>query len=156
MKKRMKIAVAYSGGLDTSVMIKWLMDKFDAEIITVTGNIGQKKELNGVEAKALKTGATKAFVLDATKEFVEHYVFPALRAGALYEHAYPMATSLGRPLLAKLLVETALQENADAVAHGCERRADNHCDRQVGHMTSHHECLEFLKHAPVPADSSCF
>ena len=125
MKKRMKIAVAYSGGLDTSVMIKWLMDKFDAEIITVTGNIGQKKELNGVEAKALKTGATKAFVLDATKEFVEHYVFPALRAGALYEHAYPMATSLGRPLLAKLLVETALQENADAVAHGCTGKGND-------------------------------
>ncbi|MEK9137554.1 MAG: argininosuccinate synthase domain-containing protein, partial [Bacteroidota bacterium] len=115
MKKRMKIAVAYSGGLDTSVMIKWLMEKYDAEIVTVTGDIGQKKELNGVEEKALKTGAAKAFVLDATKEFVEHYVFPALRAGALYEHAYPMATSLGRPLLAKLLVETALQEKADAV-----------------------------------------
>ena len=125
MKKSMKIAVAYSGGLDTSVMIKWLMEKYDAEIITVTGNIGQKKELNGVEAKALKTGATKAFVLDATKEFVEHYVFPALRAGAIYEHAYPMATSLGRPLLAKLLVETALQENADAVAHGCTGKGND-------------------------------
>ncbi|MBI4534944.1 MAG: argininosuccinate synthase [Ignavibacteriae bacterium] len=125
MKKNMKIAVAYSGGLDTSVMIKWLMEKYDAEIITVTGNLGQTKELNGVEEKALKTGATKAFVLDTTKEFVEHYVFPALRAGALYEHVYPMATSLGRPLLAKLLVETALQENADAVAHGCTGKGND-------------------------------
>jgi len=125
MKKKMKIAVAYSGGLDTSVMVKWLMEKYDAEIITVTGNIGQKKELNGVEEKALMTGASKAFVLDATNEFVEHYVFPALRAGALYEHAYPMATSLGRPLLAKLLVETALQENADAVAHGCTGKGND-------------------------------
>ncbi len=125
MKKSMKIAVAYSGGLDTSVMVKWLMEKYNAEIITVTGNIGQKKELNGVEQKALKTGASKAVVLDATKEFVEHYVFPALRAGALYEHAYPMATSLGRPLLAKLLVETALAENADAVAHGCTGKGND-------------------------------
>jgi len=125
MKKSMKIAVAYSGGLDTSVMIKWLMEKYDAEIITVTGDLGQKKELNGVEEKAVRTGATRAFVLDATKEFVEHYVFPALRAGALYERAYPMATSLGRPLLAKLLVETALAENADAVAHGCTGKGND-------------------------------
>jgi len=122
---KMKIAVAYSGGLDTSVMIKWLMEKYNAEIITVTGNIGQRKELNGIEEKALMTGATKAVVVDATQEFVEHYVFPALRAGALYEHAYPMATSLGRPLLAKLLVETAVQENADAVAHGCTGKGND-------------------------------
>lgn len=125
MKKSMKIAVAYSGGLDTSVMIRWLMEKYDAEIVTVTGNLGQKKELGGVEEKALNTGASKAVVVDATKEFVEHYVFPALRAGALYEHAYPMATSLGRPLLAKLLVETALQERADAVAHGCTGKGND-------------------------------
>lgn len=125
MKKNMKIAVAYSGGLDTSVMIRWLMEKYDAEIITVTGNLGQKKELGGVEEKALNTGASKAVVVDATKEFVEHYVFPSLRAGALYEHAYPMATSLGRPLLAKLLVETALQEHADAVAHGCTGKGND-------------------------------
>ncbi len=125
MKKSMKIAVAYSGGLDTSVMVKWLMEKYDAEIITVTGNIGQKKELNGVEAKALKTGAKKAFVIEGTKDFVEHYVFPALRAGALYEHAYPMATSLGRPLLARMLVETALAENANAVAHGCTGKGND-------------------------------
>jgi argininosuccinate synthase len=134
MEKRMKIAVAYSGGLDTSVMIKWLMEKYNAEIITVTGNIGQRKELNGVEEKALKTGATKAFVLDATKEFVEHYVFPALKAGALYEHAYPMATSLGRPLLAKLLVETALQEKADAVAHGCTGKGNDQVRFEVSVM----------------------
>jgi argininosuccinate synthase len=125
MEKKMKIAVAYSGGLDTSVMVKWLMEKYDAEIITVTGNLGQKKELNGVEEKALKTGASRAFMMDGTEEFVEQYVFPALRAGALYESSYPMATALGRPLLAKMLVETALRENADAVAHGCTGKGND-------------------------------
>jgi argininosuccinate synthase len=113
MEKKMKIAVAYSGGLDTSVMVKWLMEKYDAEIITVTGNLGQKKELNGVEEKALKTGASRAFMMDGTEEFVEQYVFPALRAGALYESSYPMATALGRPLLAKMLV--------NRVARKCRR-----------------------------------
>jgi argininosuccinate synthase len=167
MKKKMKIAVAYSGGLDTSVMVKWLMEKYDAEIITVTGNIGQKKELNGVEEKALMTGATKAFVLDATNEFVEHYVFPALRAGALYEHAYPMATSLGRPLLAKLLVETALQENADAVAHGCTGKGNDQVRFEVSvaalaphlkviaplrewEFTSREEEIEYAKRHNIP------
>jgi argininosuccinate synthase len=167
MKKKMKIAVAYSGGLDTSVMVKWLMEKYDAEIITVTGNIGQKKELNGVEEKALMTGASKAFVLDATNEFVEHYVFPALRAGALYEHAYPMATSLGRPLLAKLLVETALQENADAVAHGCTGKGNDQVRFEVSvaalaphlkviaplrewEFTSREEEIEYAKRHNIP------
>jgi argininosuccinate synthase len=101
------------------------MEKYDAEIITVTGNLGQKKELNGVEEKALKTGASRAFMMDGTEEFVEQYVFPALRAGALYESSYPMATALGRPLLAKMLVETALRENADAVAHGCTGKGND-------------------------------
>ena len=167
MKKKMKIAVAYSGGLDTSVMVKWLMEKYDAEIITVTGNIGQKKELNGVEEKALMTGASKAFVLDATNEFVEHYVFPALRAGALYEHAYPMATSLGRPLLAKLLVETALRENADAVAHGCTGKGNDQVRFEVSvaalaphlkviaplrewEFTSREEEIEYAKRHNIP------
>ncbi len=124
-KKKMKIAVAYSGGLDTSVMIKWLIDKYDAEIITVTGNLGQRKELVGVEEKAKKTGASKVYMIDATKEFVEQFVFPALKAGALYENVYPMATSIGRPLLAKMLVEAALKENADAIAHGCTGKGND-------------------------------
>lgn len=125
MDTKMKIVVAYSGGLDTSVMIKWLMERYGAEIITVSGDLGQKKELNGVKEKALRTGAAKAYVVDATRDFVEHYVFPALKAGALYEHAYPMATSLGRPLLAKMLVEAALREGADAVAHGCTGKGND-------------------------------
>jgi argininosuccinate synthase len=101
------------------------MEKYNAEVITVTGNLGQTKELRGVAEKAKKTGAAKVYIIDATKEFVEQFVFPALKAGALYENAYPMATAIGRPLLAKLLVEAALKENADAVAHGCTGKGND-------------------------------
>jgi argininosuccinate synthase len=120
-----RIAVAYSGGLDTSVMVKWLQEKYHAEIITVTGNLGQKKELIGVQEKAHKTGATKAYIKDLTKEFVEEYIFPALKAGALYEGVYPLATALGRPLLAKLLVDVARKEKATHVAHGCTGKGND-------------------------------
>lgn len=121
----MKIAVAYSGGLDTSVIVKWLQEKYNADVITVTGNLGQKKELVGVAEKAYKTGAKKVYVQDLRDEFVEEYVFPALKAGALYEHTYPMATSLGRPLLAKALVEVARREQCTAVAHGCTGKGND-------------------------------
>lgn len=120
-----RIVVAYSGGLDTSVMVKWLMERFDADIITATGNLGQRKELNGVQEKAYATGASKAYMRDLTDEFVREYVFPALRAGALYEGVYPMATSLGRPLLAKMLVEIARLERASIVAHGCTGKGND-------------------------------
>ncbi|HWP82500.1 MAG TPA: argininosuccinate synthase [Bacteroidota bacterium] len=123
--KKMKIAVAYSGGLDTSVIVKWLQEKYNADVITVTGNLGQKKELVGVAEKAYKTGAKKVYVQDLRDEFVEEYVFPALKAGALYEHTYPMATSLGRPLLAKALVEVARREQCTAVAHGCTGKGND-------------------------------
>ncbi|MBI1937225.1 MAG: argininosuccinate synthase [Ignavibacteriales bacterium] len=120
-----KIVVAYSGGLDTSVMVKWLKDNYDAEIITFTGNLGQTKELVGLEEKAKKSGASKSYVIDLTKEFLEEYAFPALRAGAMYEDAYPMACSLGRPLLAKTLVDIARMENANMVAHGCTGKGND-------------------------------
>lgn len=120
-----KIVVAYSGGLDTSVMVKWLMEKYDAEIITATGNLGQQKELIGVKEKAYKTGVSRVYVEDLTEEFINGYIFPALRAGALYEGVYPMATSLGRPLLAKLLVDVARKENATIVAHGCTGKGND-------------------------------
>jgi argininosuccinate synthase len=124
--EKTKIVVAYSGGLDTSVMVRWLRNKFDdAEVITATGDLGQKKELQGVKEKALATGASKAFVKDLAKDFVLNYVFPALKASALYEGAYPMATSLGRPLLAKYLVEVARQEGATVVAHGCTGKGND-------------------------------
>ena len=120
-----KIVVAYSGGLDTSVMVKWLKDHFDAEIITFTGDLGQSKELVGLEQKALNSGASKSYIIDLTKEFLEEYAFPALRAGAMYEEAYPMACSLGRPLLAKTLVDIARKEGANMVAHGCTGKGND-------------------------------
>jgi argininosuccinate synthase len=123
--KKQRIAVAYSGGLDTSVIVKWLQEKYNAEVITVTGNLGQKKELTGVPEKAYKTGAKKVYVQDLKDEFVEDYIFPALRAGALYEFTYPMATAIGRPLLAKSLVEVARRERCTAVAHGCTGKGND-------------------------------
>ncbi len=132
--KREKIAVAYSGGLDTSVIVKWLQEKYNADVITVTGNLGQKKELIGVAEKAYKTGAKKVFIQDLTKEFVEDYIFPALKAGALYEHTYPMATSLGRPLLAKALVEVAKREKCTMVAHGCTGKGNDQVRFEVSVM----------------------
>ena len=132
--KKEKIAVAYSGGLDTSVIVKWLQEKYDADVITVTGNLGQQKELVGVADKAYKTGAKKVYVQDLKKEFVEDYIFPALRAGALYEHVYPMATSLGRPLLAKALVDVAKREKCTAVAHGCTGKGNDQVRFEVSVM----------------------
>ena len=123
--KKQRIAVAYSGGLDTSVIVKWLQEKYNADIITVTGNLGQKKELTGVPEKAYKTGAKKVYVQDLRQEFVEEYIFPSLKAGALYEFTYPMATSIGRPLLAKSLVEVAKRERCTAVAHGCTGKGND-------------------------------
>jgi argininosuccinate synthase len=132
--KRQKIAVAYSGGLDTSVIVKWLQEKYDADVITVTGNLGQKKELIGVPEKAYKSGAKKVFMQNLEKEFVYDYIFPALKAGALYEHTYPMATSLGRPLLAKALVEVAIRERCTAVAHGCTGKGNDQVRFEVAVM----------------------
>lgn len=128
----MKIVVAYSGGLDTSVIVKWLIEKYNAEIITATGFLGQVNEIKGVKEKAAKTGAVKSFVYDFREEFLTGYVWKALKAGALYEGEYPMATSIGRPLLAKMLVDTAIQENADAVAHGCTGKGNDQVRFEVG------------------------
>ncbi len=130
--KRKKIAVAYSGGLDTSVMVKWLIDNYNAEIITVTGNLGQTRELEGLEEKAYKTGASKAIIKDLTEEFITEYVWKALKSGALYEGEYPMACAIGRPLLAKMLVEAAIKEGADAVAHGCTGKGNDQVRFEVG------------------------
>jgi argininosuccinate synthase len=127
-----KIVVAYSGGLDTSVMVKWLKDKYDADIVTVTGFLGQVKEIEGVKEKALKTGAVKAIVKDLREEFLTNYVWKALKAGALYEGAYPMACAIGRPLLAKMLVDVAIEESADSVAHGCTGKGNDQVRFEVG------------------------
>lgn len=130
-----KIVVAYSGGLDTSVMVKWLKEKYDAEIITVTGNLGQSKEIENLEQKAKMTGASKCFIYDLKKEFIEDYAFKALKASALYEGEYPLATAIGRPLLAKLMVDVANKVGADAIAHGCTGKGNDQVRFEVGIKT---------------------
>jgi len=129
---RKKIAVAYSGGLDTSVMVKWLSEKYDADIITVTGILGKTKELDGLEEKAYKTGASKVVIAELQEKFIKDYAYKALKAGAVYEGVYPLATAIGRPLLAKLLVDTALAEGADTVAHGCTGKGNDQVRFEVG------------------------
>jgi argininosuccinate synthase len=116
--KNKKIVLAYSGGLDTSVIIKWLGEKYGYDVIAFIADLGQEEDLKAIRAKALKTGAVKAIVRDLRREFAEQYVVPALQAGAIYEGKYLMATALGRPLIAKHLVEIAEEEGAEAVAHG--------------------------------------
>ena len=113
-----KVVLAYSGGLDTSVAIKWLAEKYNVEVIAFTVDIGGVGDLQTIQQKALQLGAVKALVLDAREAFVNSFVFPALKAGVLYEGQYPLATALGRPLMAKLQVEVAKREGAIAVAHG--------------------------------------
>jgi argininosuccinate synthase len=106
-------------------MVLWLMEKYNAEIITATGNLGQQKELSGLRDKAIKTGVSRVYIKDLTKEFVTDFIWPSLKAGALYENAYPLATSLGRPLLAKMLVDVARKEGATMVAHGCTGKGND-------------------------------
>lgn len=130
-----KIVVAYSGGLDTSVMVKWLSQKYDAEIITVTGNLGQKSEIVGIEEKAKSTGASKSYVANLQKEFIDEYAWKALKGGALYEGEYPLATAIGRPLLAKLMIEIAEKEGANMVAHGCTGKGNDQVRFEVGMKT---------------------
>ncbi len=126
MKKFKKIVLAYSGGLDTSVIIPWLKENYDdPEIIAVSGDVGQGTELDGLEEKALKTGASKLYIEDLKKEFVEDYIFPTLKAGAKYEGDYLLGTSFARPIIAKRIVEIALKEGADAICHGCTGKGND-------------------------------
>ncbi len=127
MKKKgfKKIVLAYSGGLDTSIIIPWLKENYEGcEVIAVTGDVGQADELEGLEEKALKTGASKLYILDLTDEFADNYIVPTLKAGAVYEE-YMLGTSLARPCIAKGLVEVALKEGADAVCHGCTGKGND-------------------------------
>ena len=120
-----KIVLAYSGGLDTSVILQWLKERYGAEVITFTADIGQGEEVAEAKEKALKTGASKAYAIDLKREFVTEFVFPVLRSGAVYEGYYLMGTSFARPLIAKRMVEIALQEGADAVAHGATGKGND-------------------------------
>jgi argininosuccinate synthase len=120
-----KVVLAYSGGLDTSVAIRWLKETYNLDVIAVTVDVGNERDFSLVREKALNTGAIKAVVIDAKENFVSDYVFPALKADALYEGEYPLATALSRPLIAKLLVETAHKEKAQAVVHGCTGKGND-------------------------------
>ncbi len=120
-----KVVLLYSGGLDTSIMIHWLRENYHCEVIAMCADLGQKEELSGLEAKALRTGASKLYIEDLTEEFVTGYIFPAIRAGAVYEGSYLLGTSFARPLIAKRAVEIAHKEGATAVAHGATGKGND-------------------------------
>ncbi|HKE32918.1 MAG TPA: argininosuccinate synthase [Candidatus Angelobacter sp.] len=122
---REKVVLAYSGGLDTSIIIPWLKENYDCEVIAMIADVGQGDDVDQVAEKAHKTGASKVSVVDLRKEFLSDYVFPAVRAGAVYEHKYLLGTSLARPVIAKHQVEVALKEGATALAHGCTGKGND-------------------------------
>ncbi|MFO7957448.1 MAG: argininosuccinate synthase [Candidatus Brocadiia bacterium] len=135
MSDRGRVVLAYSGGLDTSVAVRWIQETYDLDVITLTIDLGTQEELEPIRRRALEVGAVEALVVDATDVFVEYFVWPALRAGALYEGVYPLATALGRPLIAKLLVDTARRHGAGAVAHGCTGKGNDQVRFDVGIKT---------------------
>ncbi len=120
-----KVVLAYSGGLDTSVAIKWIAEKYDMDVVALSIDLGVERDFESIRQKALKVGAVKALVVDAKDVFINEYVFPALQADAIYEGQYTLATALARPLIARLLVDTARQEGATAVAHGCTGKGND-------------------------------
>ena len=121
-----KVVLAYSGGLDTSIIIPWLKENYNnPEIIAVSGDVGQGTELDGLEEKAIKTGASKLIVADLKEEFIQDYVYPTVQAGAIYENRYMLGTSFARPIIAKRIAEIALEEGADAICHGCTGKGND-------------------------------
>ena len=120
-----KVVLAYSGGLDTSIIITWLKENFDCEVICVAADVGQGAELSGLEARAKASGASKLYIADLTGEFVEDFIWPTLKAGAKYENTYLLGTSFARPVIAKKIVEIAKAEGADAIAHGCTGKGND-------------------------------
>jgi len=120
-----KVVLAYSGGLDTSVAVRWLKERYNLDVIALNVDVGSERDLSAIRQKALDIGAVKTLVAEAKELFVEHFIFPALQADALYEGQYPLATALARPLMAKLLVDAALEEGASAVAHGCTGKGND-------------------------------
>ncbi|MCC5895280.1 MAG: argininosuccinate synthase [Alkalibacterium sp.] len=127
-----KIVLAYSGGLDTSVIIHWLKENYGSEIIAVTANVGQEDELIGLEEKALKTGASKFYLAEIEEAFVYDSIFPTLKAGAIYENKYLLGTATARPIIAKALVDIAKQEGADAICHGCTGKGNDQVRFEMG------------------------
>ncbi|MEE0830765.1 MAG: argininosuccinate synthase [Longicatena sp.] len=132
-KEIKKVVLAYSGGLDTSIIIPWLKENYNnPEVIAVSADVGQADELDGLEAKALATGASKLYILDLKDEFVEDYIYPCLKANAVYEDVYLLGTAFARPLIAQKLVEIALKEGADAICHGCTGKGNDQVRFELG------------------------
>ena len=129
-----KVVLAYSGGLDTSVILKWLIETYDCEVVAFSADLGQVDDMAHVESNAMKTGATKAYVEDLKEEFVRDYVFPAFRANAIYEGTYLLGTSIARPLIAKRQIEIAALENADAVSHGATGKGNDQVRFELGYL----------------------
>jgi argininosuccinate synthase len=138
---RDKVILAYSGGLDTSVMVPWIGEKYNLDVVAFTVDLGQGEDIEKIRKKALKTGAVDAIAIDAKNLFVDLFVYPALMAGAMYEGKYPLATALGRPLIAKLMVDAAKEKNAKAVAHGCTGKGND----QVRFDVTFHTLAPHLK-----------
>jgi argininosuccinate synthase len=163
-----KIVLAYSGGLDTSIIIPWLKEHYPgAEVVAACTDVGQNEDLSGLEAKALASGASKLYVLDIREEFIRDYLFPMLRAGAVYEDKYLLGTSIARPLQAKHQVEVALKEGADAVAHGCTGKGNDQVRFELTYkalaphlkviapwrlwdITSREEAIDYAKARKIP------
>ena len=130
-----KIVLAYSGGLDTSVILRWLIETYHCEVIAFAADVGQGEELAGLEDKALATGASRVYIKDLKEEFVGDFVFPALRANAVYEGSYLMGTSLARPLIAKAQMEIAKEEGADGVSHGATGKGNDQVRFELSYLS---------------------
>ena len=129
----MKVVLAYSGGLDTSVIVKWIKDRFNAEVVTFAANVGQGEELSGLAEKAKATGAVAHYTVDLQDEFVADFIYPMIRANAIYEGQYYLGTSIARPLIAKAQIEIARAEGADAVAHGATGKGNDQCRFEISY-----------------------
>ncbi len=166
-----KIVLAYSGGLDTSIIIPWLKENYSCEVIAMVGDVGQGDDIEAVVKKAYATGAKKVVVEDLREEFLTGYVFPALKAGAVYEHKYLLGTSLARPVIAKHQVEVALREGASAVAHGCTGKGNDQVRFELAYqalapelkiiapwrewnLKSREDCLDYAEQHGIPVAAS--
>ena len=166
-----KVVLAYSGGLDTSIIIPWLKENYSCEVIAMVGDVGQGDDIEAVVDKAYKTGASKVIVEDLREEFLTGYVFPALKAGAVYEHKYLLGTSLARPVIAKHQVEVALRENATALAHGCTGKGNDQVRFELTYqalapelkviapwrewnLKSREDCLDYAEQHGIPVAAS--
>ncbi len=168
---REKVVLAYSGGLDTSIIIPWLKENYDCDVIAMVGDVGQEDDIGAVVQKAYATGASKVVVEDLREEFLTGYVFPALKAGAVYEHKYLLGTSLARPVLAKHQVEVALREGATALAHGCTGKGNDQVRFEMAYqalapelkviapwrewsLKSREDCLDYAEQHHIPVEAS--